>query len=54
MQESALRAAENYEKQALDRLRRMGIAAAELELKSGKKMGALANQGDLMVEETLG
>jgi COP9 signalosome complex subunit 1 len=54
MQESALRAAENYEKQALDRLRQMGLAAADLELKGGKKMGAFASQGDFMVEETLG
>ncbi|KAK3898884.1 26S proteasome subunit RPN7-domain-containing protein [Staphylotrichum tortipilum] len=51
MQESALRAAENYERQALDRLRRMGLAAAELELKSGKKAPGF---GDLMVDETLG
>lgn len=54
MQESALRAAENYEKQALDRLRQMGLAAADLELKGGKKTGAFASQGDFMIEETLG
>ncbi|KAK4043972.1 26S proteasome subunit RPN7-domain-containing protein [Parachaetomium inaequale] len=54
MQDSALRAAENYEKQALDRLRRMGLAAAELELKGGKKMGIFAGQSDFMIEETLG
>ncbi|KAK4123436.1 PCI-domain-containing protein [Parathielavia appendiculata] len=54
MQYSALRAAENYEKQALDRLRRMGLAAAELELKGGKKMGAFpSNQADFMIEESL-
>jgi COP9 signalosome complex subunit 1 len=54
MQGSALRAAEDYEKQALDRLRRMGLAAAELELKGGKKSGIFAGQSDLMMEETLG
>ncbi|KAK4157947.1 26S proteasome subunit RPN7-domain-containing protein [Chaetomidium leptoderma] len=54
MQDSALRAAENYERQALDRLRRMGLAAADLELKGGKKLGGLGNQGDFMIEETLG
>jgi len=54
MQESALRAAENYEKQALERLRRMGLAAADLELKGGKKMGLFPGQGELMMEETLG
>ncbi len=52
MQESALRVAENYETQALDRLRRMGLAAADLELKGGKKMGGFAS--DMMVDETLG
>lgn len=54
MQDSALRAAENYEKQAIDRLRRMGLAAAELELKGGKKIGGIPMQSDFMVEETLG
>jgi COP9 signalosome complex subunit 1 len=52
MQDSALRVAENYETQALDRLRRMGLAAAELEFRGGKKLGAFA--GDMMVDETLG
>ena len=54
MQDSALKAAENYEKQALDRLRRMGLAAADLELKGGKKTGIFAGQSDFMIEETLG
>lgn len=53
MQESALRVTENYERQALDRLRRMGLAAAELELKGGKKTGA-GFAGDLLVDESLG
>lgn len=56
MQAAALKAAENYEKQALDRLRRIGLAAADLELKGGRKLGggAFLPQHDLMVEETLG
>lgn len=53
MQESALRVAESYERQALDRLRRMGLAAAELELKGGKKLGG-GFAGDLLVDESLG
>jgi COP9 signalosome complex subunit 1 len=55
MQDSALQAAENYEKQALDRLRRMGLAAADLELKGSKKLGphGFASQSDLLMEETL-
>ncbi|KAG7290610.1 hypothetical protein NEMBOFW57_000613 [Staphylotrichum longicolle] len=53
MQESALRVTENYERQALDRLRRMGLAAAELELKGGKKTG-VGFAGDLLVDESLG
>jgi COP9 signalosome complex subunit 1 len=32
----------------------MGLAAAELELKGGKKMGAYPSQGDFLIEETLG
>lgn len=54
MQETALRAAENYEKQAIDRLRRMGLAAADLELKGGRKAGQFSSQSDYMMEETLG
>jgi COP9 signalosome complex subunit 1 len=50
MQESALRTAEAYERLALDRLRRMGLAAAELELKSGKRQHPFGE----MVDETLG
>ncbi|KAK4456086.1 COP9 signalosome complex subunit 1 [Podospora aff. communis PSN243] len=37
LQASALKTAQNYEKQAIDRLRRMGLAAADLELKGPKK-----------------
>ncbi|KAK4196539.1 putative COP9 signalosome complex subunit 1 [Triangularia verruculosa] len=39
MQASALASAENYEKQAVERLRRMAIAAADLELTPIKKQG---------------
>lgn len=39
MQASALVSAENYEKQAIERLRRMAIAAADLELMPTKKQG---------------
>ncbi|KAK4137450.1 PCI-domain-containing protein [Trichocladium antarcticum] len=56
MQEAALKSAEDYERQALDRLRRMGISAADLELKGQKKMGGhpLHGQSELAMEETLG
>ncbi|KXX78020.1 COP9 signalosome complex subunit 1 [Madurella mycetomatis] len=56
MQQSALQMAENYERQALDRLRRMGLTAADLELRGQKKMGGhgFASQPEFMVEETLG
>lgn len=56
MQHAALQAAENYERQALDRLRRMGLAAADLELKGQRKLGGhgFASQPEFMVEETLG
>ncbi|KAL2271609.1 hypothetical protein VTJ83DRAFT_980 [Remersonia thermophila] len=54
MQAAALRTAEHYERQALDRLRRIGLAAADLELKGGKKLGGFAPQHDFLVEETLG
>ena len=54
MQNSALQMAEDYEKQGFERLRRMGLAAADLELRMGKKPGLFASQTDLMLEETLG
>ncbi|KAK3379452.1 26S proteasome subunit RPN7-domain-containing protein [Lasiosphaeria ovina] len=38
LQASALEKAQSYEKQAVDRLRRMGLAAADLELKGQKNM----------------
>lgn len=56
MQDSALRSAENYERQALDRLRRMGLAVADLELRGAKKTGVhgFSGQGDIAMEEMLG
>lgn len=54
MQEAALKTAEDYEKQALDRLRRMGLAAAGLELKGGGAMGGFPGRDDFLMEETLG
>ncbi|KAK4237915.1 26S proteasome subunit RPN7-domain-containing protein [Achaetomium macrosporum] len=56
MQQTALQAAENYERQALDRLRWLGLVAADLELKGGRKMGVqgFPGQGDFVMEETLG
>lgn len=56
MQQAALQAAEHYEREALDRLRWMGLVAADLELKAGRKMGVqgFPGQGDFVVEETLG
>ncbi|KAK0736936.1 26S proteasome subunit RPN7-domain-containing protein [Apiosordaria backusii] len=39
MQASALASAENYERQAIERLRRMALAAADLELVGTRKMG---------------
>lgn len=37
MQASALQTAQKYEKEALERIRRMGIAAAELEVRGTRK-----------------
>lgn len=61
MQTEALEAAQNYEKQAIDRLRRMGIAAADLEFKGQRKGGAGGNiigagqgfQNDLGYDESM-
>lgn len=44
---AGLEAAKNYEKEALERLRRMSIAAADLEVKGSKRIGnSLAPMGD--------
>lgn len=54
LQTSALKTARNYEKQAIDKLRRMSLAAADLELKSQKKTGqhSLAAANELMYDES--
>ncbi|KAL2262423.1 hypothetical protein VTK26DRAFT_1373 [Humicola hyalothermophila] len=56
MQNTALKSAENYERQALERLRRMGLAAADLELKGPKRLGvhSFVAQPEFAMEETLG
>ncbi|EGZ71862.1 PCI-domain-containing protein [Neurospora tetrasperma FGSC 2509] len=41
MQSKALQTLENYEKQALDRIRRMNIMAADLEVKGSRKPGGM-------------
>ncbi|KAK4163449.1 putative COP9 signalosome complex subunit 1 [Cladorrhinum sp. PSN259] len=46
MQADALRSAEEYERQAIERLRRMSLAAADLELKSIKKSGSTHPSGN--------
>lgn len=53
MQAEALASAENYERQAIDHLRRMGIVTADLELKSPAKMGiqSLNNPGDSFADD---
>lgn len=45
MQAASLAAAKNYEKDALDRIRRIGIISAELEVK-GKRKDQMFFQGD--------
>ncbi|KAK0621331.1 26S proteasome subunit RPN7-domain-containing protein [Bombardia bombarda] len=53
MQASALETAQKYEKLAIDRLRRLGIAAADLELKGSRKLGGhgLMASGDMVYDE---
>lgn len=61
MQTEALEAAQSYERQAIDRLRRMGIAAADLEFKGQRKGGAGSNiigpgqsfQNELVYDESV-
>ena len=43
MQTTALETARNYEKEALERIRRMSLAAADLEVKGLRKFGGNAN-----------
>ncbi|KAK3943014.1 COP9 signalosome complex subunit 1 [Diplogelasinospora grovesii] len=63
MQMEALEAAQDYERQAVERLRRMGLAAADLELKnprkstgkavdSGRGLGGLASDNVTFPEES--
>jgi len=52
LQTSALETAQNYEKEAIERLRRMSLAAADLELKGKKITGPpLGGGSDLMLED---
>ena len=58
MQSEALETAQIYEKLAIDRLRRMGISAADLEFKGARKMpghhssaGNFFSAADLGVDE---
>jgi len=55
MQNMALKTAELYERQAIDRLNRMGLVAAELDIrpstaKFSAMRGLMAQQGELMIE----
>ncbi|KAI0014195.1 26S proteasome subunit RPN7-domain-containing protein [Xylariaceae sp. FL0662B] len=56
MQTTALKAAKNYEKEALERIRRMSLAAADLEVKGTRKAlvgppGSLPGVGEIWVDE---
>ncbi|KAK0646488.1 26S proteasome subunit RPN7-domain-containing protein [Cercophora newfieldiana] len=56
LQSSALKTAQDYKKQAIDRLRRMSLAAAELELKGVKKttgQHALGGGNEIMYDESV-
>jgi len=48
MQANALATARGYEKQAIERLRRMGIAAADLEVKGQRKIPGQSGLGQAM------
>ncbi|OTB17933.1 hypothetical protein K445DRAFT_315673 [Daldinia sp. EC12] len=57
MQKKALDSARNYEKEVLERIRRMNIAAADLEVKGSKKVvgggaGNMPGVGDVWMDET--
>ncbi|KAI2626714.1 26S proteasome subunit RPN7-domain-containing protein [Hypoxylon sp. NC1633] len=47
MHQKALQAAKDYEKQAIERIRRMSLAAANLEMKGSKKSGGAGGSGSL-------
>ncbi|KAK3333694.1 26S proteasome subunit RPN7-domain-containing protein [Cercophora scortea] len=55
LQSTALATAQSYEKQAIDRLRRMSLAAADLELKGQRKtstaFSGLGGVGDIIYDE---
>ncbi len=51
MAQAGLEAAANYEKEALERLRRLGIAAADLEVKGPKRNLMNAMGADPWYEE---
>ncbi|KAK3692370.1 26S proteasome subunit RPN7-domain-containing protein [Podospora appendiculata] len=55
LQSTALATAQSYEKQAIDRLRRMSLAAADLELKGQRKtntsFSGLGGAGDIIYDE---
>lgn len=48
MQANALATARGYEKQAIERLRRMGIAAADLEVKGQRKIPGHSGLGQAL------
>jgi COP9 signalosome complex subunit 1 len=53
MQAKGLEAAKNYEKEALERIRRMSIAAADLEVKGNTRKGAgLPSMSDTWFDDT--
>ncbi|KAI1082184.1 26S proteasome subunit RPN7-domain-containing protein [Whalleya microplaca] len=57
MQTKALEAARNYEKEALERIRRMSLAAADLEVKGSRKnilssSGSLPGVGEIWADDT--
>jgi COP9 signalosome complex subunit 1 len=55
MQATALEAARNYEKDALERIRRMSLAAADLEVKGQRKMvshASISGPNDEFFQET--
>jgi COP9 signalosome complex subunit 1 len=58
MQTKGLEAARNYEKEAIERIRRMSLAAADLEVRGSGRKGAgtggasLPGIGDAWIEET--
>lgn len=56
MQKKSLEAAKSYEKEAIDRIRRMNIVAADLEVKASRKgpggAGQISGLGDGWPEDS--